>query len=522
MTISATDDGTIIFRFGGGVRSAGSPAEIGEREASAGVNFDYGVDGNQLRPRNRLQLAATAPNGQEIRGWAQLEKFDGTISSLIQAGDTVYVWDGTASGFTSVGTVTPSARLRGPAQANSVKDDLVIITDIAKQEVVKTWDGTTFANLTHNLGGSFFAAYVVISFERAFYLNVITNNTDTPHLLVASKQDDFDNLTVTNKPSSALAADDPFYLPLPNLRPGNGLTSAFGRLFIASLEGDSYELTGTSAKDHALQQTFFTSVTGTEAFVLSGNDIVYGRQGAVELLSDTQRSGDYEADDLSNPIRDELTDVRSWTMAYSRRQQRVYCLPAAKEVLFVYDKRRPLELSPWYRWTTASNVNFSSQTLWTMKRPTDELETAYLGDQDGNIYEFDNDIGQDAGAVDVTTKFDTATFSLPPGRYTQLNGWVRSRKAFATTLTLRILWGGDRVFDDTITVSLDNADQSAVYGGAVYYGGTFYYGLSFAGRLQRTLFSSVGYSSEGQVEIEVTGGGEFWIEEIGLTFEGDT
>ena len=62
------------------------------------------------RSRGPFDEIGTAPNGSEIRGFATLLKTDGTETMLVQAGPTVYKWDGTA--FTNVGTVNQLAQLR--------------------------------------------------------------------------------------------------------------------------------------------------------------------------------------------------------------------------------------------------------------------------------------------------------------------------------------------------------------------------------------------------------------------------
>jgi len=52
--------------------------------------------------RSGFSFKAVIPNGEPIRGIAQLVKPNGGFSTIIQAGDTTYSWDGTATGFTEI------------------------------------------------------------------------------------------------------------------------------------------------------------------------------------------------------------------------------------------------------------------------------------------------------------------------------------------------------------------------------------------------------------------------------------
>ena len=52
--------------------------------------------------RSGLSLMATVPNGEPIKGIAQLIGQDGKTSTIVQAGGTFYSWDCTATGFTVI------------------------------------------------------------------------------------------------------------------------------------------------------------------------------------------------------------------------------------------------------------------------------------------------------------------------------------------------------------------------------------------------------------------------------------
>ena len=114
----ATTDGenTVVLKFGGGVHSRASEEDIDLRECSTGENFDLDLQNFHLRRRKAFSTLGQVPNGSEIRGFASLKDSSGNISMLVQAGDTVYEWDGTD--FTSRGTVAATAKLRGRISQN--------------------------------------------------------------------------------------------------------------------------------------------------------------------------------------------------------------------------------------------------------------------------------------------------------------------------------------------------------------------------------------------------------------------
>ena len=96
--------------FSGGLNEQQQPSI---NEAAVGsYNFDLSKDRNALIPRGPFDLVATAPNAGDIRGIIQLIKRDATETTLIQAGNILYSWDG-ASSFTNVGAPNVASQLRG-------------------------------------------------------------------------------------------------------------------------------------------------------------------------------------------------------------------------------------------------------------------------------------------------------------------------------------------------------------------------------------------------------------------------
>jgi hypothetical protein len=194
-------DERIVIRFGGGINSTSSADQIDDLECVSGKNFEFTGLVNQFKPRAPFDKIGTLPNASEVRGFASLLKTDGTVSMLIQGGDTVYEWDGITT-FTSVGSVSSSAKLRGKIEHNWQLDDKVFITDLELEENVLEWDGTTLQDMSENLTGDFKAKYCFIDQERVWFANVISNSVETPHIFIGSAVSDNTDLSVSDRPSS--------------------------------------------------------------------------------------------------------------------------------------------------------------------------------------------------------------------------------------------------------------------------------------------------------------------------------
>src|SRR5258708_3324758 len=211
----------ITMRFGGGMNTRELAPDIDDRECAAGSqNFGLDLFSAAFFPRAPFDLVGTAPNGQSINGFAQLQKQDGTLSTLIQAGTALYKWDGVS--FTNIATVPFGSKLRGAYNANFPALNKVLVTDLALQQVVSTWDGTTFAALAHNLGGgvNFFAKYSLVSKERAWFANV-TAGSATPPLIPAPAGGGPPNLTTPHQPPPSPGGAGPSFLPTTEHSPLN-------------------------------------------------------------------------------------------------------------------------------------------------------------------------------------------------------------------------------------------------------------------------------------------------------------
>lgn len=537
------------IKFGGGLHTRASADEIDQREAAAGQNFLLDLDNRELRNRPPFDLIGTVPNAAEIRGGASLLKSDGTVSTLIQAGGVVYEWDG-STGFTQKGTCTSTAKLRGHWRShNWTLSDKVLITDLSLVDTVKEWDGTTFQSVTFtnetDAGfGSFYAKYVHVADERAMFANVVSNATPTPHLMVGSTISDYTQISVANRPSSSLATSDPFYLLTPDLKPVNGLQSAFGTTIVSSEKGRLFNLDGSSAKDFSFG-TFFPGsyASGAESLAYIGTDIIYGRQGRLESVRDTASFGNSESDDLTKQIADFVAPYSGWTIAYNGRAQMVYAFPESQSEVLVYnpamrtsrslaagptgqfieakdDATEKIKLSPWMRWQTDHALAFQPTFVMSMLDPTDGLEYVFMGDSSGNFYRMEGtgDSG-DGGSADISTSWTSKVFSAPlDAEVYRIKGYLKYRKNAAATVTLTFLFAGRTAYDQTITLTLPEPTGQSYFGGAAYFGGPYYFGVPFSNRLIRQYFDIPGQASDFQVKIDVTGTTNFNLNELGLRF----
>lgn len=514
----------IVLTFAGGLNTRRSVTRINPDEAVAGANFDLDEQYESLRGRKPFDLVATATNAGDIRGYAQLKQQDGTVSTLIQAGDTMYEWDhGTT--FTSRGTVDASSKMRGKRTHNFTLDEFVIITDLAELTVVKKWDGTTFGNLAHNLGGDFFARYCLVQHERAFFGNV-KSGTATPHILVGSQRGDSEVLSVSDRPAGTLGIDSPFFIPMPNLKPINGMDEAFGTLVLSTDNGKLHQLVGNSAFDFVIRDFYEGSaLSGAESMVNIGNDLALGLPGRIESLKGTQTFGDVNTDDLTNPVAPSVEGATSWTLNYNRTARRLYCFPDHRASCFVLykpllDARSPL--SPWSEWTTGHSINFQPTTVFTLLHPSTLKEITYMGDSSGNIYQLEGVGSGDGGTTSLVVSRTTGLIQgFPDGSVFDVEGWINYRRNEAATVTLTFIFQGEAAFDKSLVINLPAAENQAVYNGTGtrvgYYNASAYYGAVFSDRISRQNFGPPGLNAYVQLKVEVESQAAVDIQNIGLS-----
>lgn len=531
----------VICKFGGGLHTRASADDIDPREAKDGQNFLLDLDNRDLRPRPPFDLIGTVPNAAEIRGGGSLLKSDGTVTTLIQAGNKVYEWDG-ATTFTEKATVSSSAKLRGHWRSHVWNlDDELLLTDISLAEVVKKWDGTTLSNVafTNEAGsgfGNFFAKYLTITDERAIFANV-KDVAALPHMMVGSKRSDYTVISVADRPASSLSEEDPFFLLAPDLKPINGLVEAFGARLISTEKGRLFNLQGDSAKDFKFKEFYANSgASGSEALTDVGNDVVYGRQGRVESVSDTDTFGNSEADDITANISDTVGSYTGWRIVYNSRFNRVYLFPDSQSEVWVYNTAMKSPhttrqvignefnpsgmkgtISPWMRWRTAHALAFQPTFVMSMLDPSDGLEYVFMGDASGNLYRMEGrGLEGDGGTADIETIWLTRMLSMElDTRGFDLTGWIKYHKEMENTVRLTFQYAGVEIFDKTITINMPQVSGASYYGAGSYYSGDAYYG-TISGRLARQNFKPPGQANEVQLLIKVTGPNAFAISEIGL------
>jgi len=534
------------IKFGGGLHTRASADEIDQREAANGQNFLLDLENRELRNRPPFDLIGTVPNAAEIRGGFSLLKSDGTVSTGFQAGGKVYSWNGVST-FTEIGSCNSSAKLRGHWRSHNWNlSDKVLITDLNLVEVVKEWNGTTFQSVSFTKQdstafGTFYAKYLFITNERAVFGHVRDPGQTSPHMMVGSKVSDYTQISIANRPSSSLGTDDPFYILTPDLKPINGMENAFGATILSTEKGQLFNLAGSSAKDFNFD-TFFPGsyASGAESLAYIGTDIVYGRQGRIESVRDTNTFGNSEADDLTKEIADVIGAYVGWTLIYNGRVNKLYLFPMAQSEVWVFNPamrtsrslgqgvtgqfiQQPTDipkLSPWMRWNTTHALAFQPTFAMSMLDPVDGLEYVFMGDASGNVYRMEGSgASGDGGTSSVDVTWTSKVFSAPlDTKLYNLSGYIKYKKNVAATVTLTFLYAGIAAFDQSVTIDIPAISGAIYFGGPNYFGGDIYFGLPFSGRLIRQKFDPPGGGEDFQVKVEVNGTSDFSINEIGLRF----
>jgi hypothetical protein len=543
-------DLSVTLKFGGGLHTRASTDEIDPREAADGSNFLLDIENRELRNRPPFDLVGTLPNAGAVLGGGSLLKADGTVSTLFQGAGKVYSWDG-STGFTQVGACNASSKLRGHwASHNWTLSDKVLFTDLTLNDVIKEWDGTTFQSttFTDECGASFgslSARYLSVTDERALFAYIKDSSSTFPHLMAGSAQSVYTQITTTNRPSSALSTGDPFFMVTPDLKPINGMVGAFGVHIVSTEKGKLFDLEGTSSKDFTFNDFYAGSAaSGMESLAYIGNDIIFGRQGRIESVRDTQSFGNSEADDLSSEIADRIQNYTGWTTAFNSRLNRVYMFPAGVSECWVFNsafrtarqlsanaqnqfvfqtavQKEAGSLSPWMRWTTSHALAFQPTFVMPMLDPTDGLEYVFMGDSSGNIYRLEGDgAAGDGGISDVDVSWTSKLFSAPlDAEVYTVEGFIKYRKDVAATVTITLLAAGRTAFDNSITVDIPAVTGVNYWGDSTYWSGDFYWGAAFQDRLVRQTIGFPGQCSDFQIRVSVSGTTDFHINQILLRFK---
>ena len=429
----------------------------------------------------------------------------------MQAGDTVYLWDGTTT-FTSKGTVSASARLRDTYWSLG---DYSVITDVAKATVVKKWDGTTFSTLTTGLGTDLYAKYAVVHLGRVWLANVKTT-TDTPHLMTASVLGDPTSYSTTLQGGPALEGGGVFsvgtealYMLSPDLKPINGMIEFYGSLIISTEGGQLFRLLGNTASTFRWIPYYHGSAAlGAESMVNIGNDVVYLKTGGgIDRLTVTQQSGDVATDDLSRWILTTTKDLTASITVYDQSNQKVFFFISGK-VLVLFKDLLDAELSPWSVYQTQQSFAFATNAAKYMKIPGSQVYTVYFGDSIGRIFDLNGTGAGDAGLSSIAVLRKTRFIYAGEGvdrwgkggidlKHKILEGIVQYRRIFTSCdLTLSFDWGDEYSISSSV-ITLKGAPTASAgnyWGGSAYWGGVFYWGAggSFAQKISSQSFSPTG------------------------------
>lgn len=483
---------------------------VSPSECIEGYNFELGGLNTHFNPRMPFDSLGTATNASPINGFIQLIKNDDSETTLVQSGDTVYLWDG-ASSFTSKGTVSSSSRLRGVTWELG---GYSVIVDTAKQTVVKQWDGTSFTTLTTGLTpATLYAKYGIVHLGRVWLFNVKTTS-DTPHLLVASAFEDPTSYDTSKRAgdSSFSTGNEAFYMLTPDLLPINGACLFYNTLIISTEKGRLWKLTGSDSTDFAWEPFYAGSAAiGTESMANTGDDVAYMKKdGVIESLISTQTFGDVKTDDLSRFIRTTTSGLTSCITIYDQSRQKVYFFSGSNKLLVLFkdmlgqkDSEGNL-LSPWSVYKTDHSSSFSTNAAVYMRQPGGSNYFVYFGDSAGTIYQLDGTSEGDAGTTDIQTFRKSPIVYLLKDKYGNIidpskqpiRGRVYYRRVADCDLLLDFEWADDYSIN-RCTVPLNgpaSGDGAAYFGGSAYFAGSFYFntGFQLAQRTSTKGFSAVG------------------------------
>ncbi len=462
-------------------------------ECTAGYNFDLALDQNWFQPRKPFDLKGTAPNAGAINGVMQLVKRDNTQTTLICAGNTVYLWDG-GSTWTSKGTVTSGSMLRDTYWSLG---DYSVITDVALLNVVQKWDGTTLSNLTTGLGTALYAKYGIVYAGRVWLFNVTTNTT-TPHLMVASALENPTSYDTSQRAGSTTVGGgtfstgtEAFYMVTPDLKPINGVCLYQNTLIISTLNGKLFQLTGSSAKDFAWTDFLDGSpAIGSEALASMGNDAIFMRQGGhINSISATMNFGNVTALELTRWLPNTIKNLTGATqIVYDITNQKVFFFIAGK-VLVLFKDLRNTGKSPWSVYTTQNANAFNTAAAKYIQIPGGTSYSVYWGDSSGNVFDM-NGAGTGDGSSSNTIVYSRTSRHVGdeqfdgqwPWANVNLTGIVRYRRIGAFTLSLTFDWD-DEYNTEICNLNLKgpaSGDNSPYFGGAFYFGGTTYFNQGFS------------------------------------------
>jgi hypothetical protein len=271
----------------------------------------------------------------------------------------------------------------------------------------------------------------------------------------------------------------------------------------------------------------------------TGDDIVFMKKGGkIDFMSNTQKYGDVETDDISRWLVSTIKNLASVRIVYEQINQKVFffvlnkVLVLFKNMLSSDDSQTPM--SPWSVYTTTDSSLFNTNAAKYMRAPGTTTYTTYWGDSAGRIFDM-NGTGTtgDAGSSNVTSQRKTRLIGVHEGRDLRLGtrgldlrkkmltGSVTYRRIGQVQLTLEFDWQDEyNVSKSVITLKgPPSTDTGAYFGGAdVFFGGSKYFnqGFAFANKESSQTFSPTGKGDGLFLTMTVDGAPEFQIDRIDL------
>lgn len=462
-------------------------------------NFELSDSNFAFKPRSPFDSVTTSTNASDVRGFMQLVTRTGSQTTLVQAGDTVYEWAGSAS-FTSRGTVHASSKLR---DAYWPLGEYLVLTDLMKLTQVKKWDGATFSNLTTGLGGTLYAKYAVVHKNRMWYFNITEGTTALPHLVLGSALENPESLNSSTRvgDSSFVTGNEAFFMVVPDLRAINGVAVFHDQLIISTEEGRLFKLSGSNSTNFNWAEFYAGSAAiGDESIANVGNDVMYMRAGGnIESLVATDTFGDVSTDDISRFIPSSVESLEGAIVVYDQVNQKVFFFCTSK-VLALFKDMLSSGKSPWSVYKTQHANGFNTSAAKYMRRPGTEEFTVYFGGSAGQIYDLNGQgVGDGNGTAIITkrkTRYLDSEISKIDFRKHGIRGRVQYRRLNEVNLDLTFDWG-EEFNESTCTVGLQGpptGDNGVYFGGVIYFSQSIYFnqGFEFAGKVATKGFSPTG------------------------------
>lgn len=523
--------------FHGGINENQSPSLA---EANSGYNFELDPYSSKWVRRKPFDLKGTATNAAAINGIMQLITRANVETTLVQAGDTVYLWNGSST-FTSQGTVTSTSKLRDLYWSLG---DYLLLTDISKTTVLKRWDGAALTTATTGLGGTpLYAKYGIVFQNRVWLFNVKTN-TDTPHLMVASYFEDPTVFSITVRGGATTSGGgafatglEAFYMLSPDLKSINGVAAFFNTLVISTEQGKMFRLTGTSPSTYQWTEFYAGSaVISDEAIVNTGDDIIFMKKGGkIDFMSNVQAFGDVDTDDLTRYLTTTAKNLTAALIVYEQVTQKIYFFVANKVLVLFKNMIDPgnsaaPKFSPWSIYVTSDSSGFNTSAAKYMRIPGSTSLSTFWGDSVGRVFDMNGSGSGDAGATAVTSVRKTRLITRHEGRDVRsgkigldtrkktLTGNVIYRRIGQVTLTLECDWQDEYNVSKSVVVlkGPPASDNASYWGGSGYFGGSFYWnaGFQFSSRVSSQSFSHAGKGEGFFLTQTVDGLPEFQIDSI--------